>query len=206
MTPIALSPFDLAVAGSLVAASAATSLILALGIQRTLLIAAMRMVLQLLLVGFALRLIFAAASPWITAAAIATMLAMASREVGVRSPRRLAGRWHFAIGALTIVAATLPVTVVVLATALRPQPWFDSRHAIPLVGILLGTVMNAGSLSITTVTGTITRDRVPIEARLALGATRQQALGPVLRQAVLAACCPASTRWRLRASLPCPAS
>jgi putative ABC transport system permease protein len=190
MTPVALSPFDLAVAGLLVAASAAASALLALGIQRTLLVAALRMVVQLLLVGFMLRLVFAAASPWITAAVVAAMLTVASREVGARSPRRLAGPWHLAVGALTAVAATLPLALVVLTTALRPHPWYDPRHAIPLVGILLGTVMNAGSLSISSLTGSVARERAAIEARLCLGATREEALRPVLRQAVLAGMLP----------------
>jgi putative ABC transport system permease protein len=190
VTPVALSPLDLTVAGLLVAASAAASLVLALGIHRALLIAAIRMVAQLLLVGLALRLVFASASPWITAGTIALMLAAASREVGARSPRRLAGGWHLAVGALTTVAATLPVALIVLTTALRPHPWYDPRHAIPLVGILLGTVMNAGSLAITSFVGTVARERTAIESHLALGATREQALGPYIRQAVLAGMLP----------------
>lgn len=190
MTPIALSPTDLAAAALLVLASAAASLLLALGIHRALLVAAVRMVVQLLSVGLVLRLIFAASSPWITAAVVAAMLAAASREVGARSPRRLTGRWHLAIGVVTTVAATLPVALVVLTTALRPHPWYDPRHALPLIGILLGTVMNAGSLSITTVVATVARERTAVEARLCLGATRQEALRPILRQAVLAGMLP----------------
>ena len=68
MTAVALSPADLTVAALLVVASAALSIALSLGVQRPLLIAAARMVLQLALVGLILRWIFASASAAITSA------------------------------------------------------------------------------------------------------------------------------------------
>ena len=55
MNAIVLTPFDLTMASLLVLASAGLSLALALGIQRPLLIAAARMVVQLLLVALSLR-------------------------------------------------------------------------------------------------------------------------------------------------------
>ena len=184
MMPTALSPVDLAVAAFLVLASAALSLGLSLGVHRSLLVSAGRMVIQLVLVGLVLRLIFASASFWVTFGVIVVMLAAASREMGARSPTRLRGPWHLAIGTLSIVGATLPVAFIVLLTALKPTPWYDARHAIPLIGIILGTVMNGGSLALNTILSTVGRDRLAIEARLALGATRQEAFRPILQQAV----------------------
>ncbi|MCW6512112.1 ABC transporter permease [Lichenifustis flavocetrariae] len=184
MTPVALSPADLAVAAMLVVASAALSLVLSLGVHRPLLVSAGRLVIQLVLVGLVLRVIFASASMWVTFGVIAIMLAAASREMGARSPRRLKGLWHLGIGTLSILGATLPVALIVLLTALKPTPWYDARHAIPLVGIILGTVMNGGSLALNTILSSVARDRLAIEARLALGATRQEAFRPILRQAV----------------------
>ncbi len=190
MTPIMLSPADLATAALLVVASAALSVALSLGIQRPLLVAAARMVVQLVLVGLILRLVFASASVRVTGLVIAIMLAAASREVGARSTRRMLGLWQYGIGALSITAATLPVACVALATALRPIPWYDARHAVPLVGIILGTVMNSGSLTFNALFSAVSRERGALEARLALGATRGEALRPLLRQAVLAGVIP----------------
>lgn len=186
-----LSPADLAVAALLVAASAALSIALSIGIQRPLLVAAARMIAQLILVGFVLRFVFASASLLVTGSVVLIMLAAASREVGARSPRRLLGSWQYGIGAAAVVtAATLPIAAVALATALRPTPWYDARHAIPLVGIVLGTVMNSGSLAFNSIFSTVTRDRGAIEARLALGATRAEAFRPLLSQAVMAGIIP----------------
>ena len=184
------SPADLTVAALLVVASAALSIALSLGVQRPLLIAAARMVLQLVLVGLILRWIFASASAAITSAVVAVMLLAAAREVGTRSTRRLEGFWHYAIGALAVAVPTLSVAAITLTTALRPTPWYDARHAIPLVGIILGTVMNAGSLTLNSLLAAGPRERGGIEAQLALGATARQAFGPLLRQAVLAGLLP----------------
>ena len=190
MMPIDLTPADLSIAALLVLASAGLSLGLSLGVHRPLLVAAVRMVVQLGLVGLLLRVIFASGSALVTGLVVAVMLAAASREVGARSHRRLAGFWHIGIGALTVVVATLSVAAVTLTTALRPVPWYDARHAIPLVGIVLGTVMNAGSLTLNAIFATVSRERGSIEARLALGATRNEAFRPILQQAVMAGVIP----------------
>lgn len=190
MTSVALSATDLAIASMLVLASAALSMILSLGVARPLLVSAVRLVVQLVLVGLLLRAVFASASITVTAGIIVLMLAAASREMGARSRRRLHGPWHQALGAVVVTAATLPVAAIALVTALRPVPWYDARHAIPLVGIILGTVMNAGSLTLNTVLSAVTRDRTAIEAQLALGATRDVAFRPLLRGAVLAGLLP----------------
>lgn len=184
MNPILLSATDLAIAASLVVISAALSLALSLAVHRSLLISAARMVVQLLLVGLLLRFVFTSSSAWITVAVVAMMLLAASREVGSRSSRRFGRTWQFLLGALPVVAATVPVVLVVLTTALKPSPWYDARHAIPLVGIVLGTVMNAASLALNAVIAGALRERPAIEAHLALGATRTEAFGTILRQAV----------------------
>lgn len=194
MNPVALSTTDLAIASVLVLASAALSVVLSLGVARPLLVSAVRLVVQLILVGLLLRVVFASASVVVTAGVTVLMLAAASREVGARSRRRLRGVWQYGVGALAVTAATLPMAAVTLATALRPVPWYDARHAIPLVGIILGTIMNAGSLALNTIFSAVDRERNAIEARLTLGATREEAFRPLLRQAVLAGIIPTTNQ------------
>lgn len=140
IAPDPLSVTDLVLASGFVVASAAASFMLSLGVHRALLWAAVRMVAQLLVVGFLLRIVFGLASPWITALTVAVMIAAAAREVGARQERRLAGPVHVAIGAASVFIPTVLVTVLALTTALQPTPWYDPRHAIPLAGIVLGNV------------------------------------------------------------------
>jgi putative ABC transport system permease protein len=179
-----LSAHDLIVASLLVVASAGASLALSLGVHRTMLWAAGRMVVQLLLVGLLLRAVFGLSSAWVTAMTVAAMIAAAAREVGSRQERRLAGPWHGLIGTASVLLPTVIVTVMALTTALRPTPWYDARHAVPLVGIILGNVMNAVSLTLNSVFTTVWHQRAAIDARLALGYDRGIAMRIVVRQAV----------------------
>ena len=184
MNPILLTTSDLVLASLLIVAGAGLSLAMSLGVHRTLLIAALRMVIQLLLVGLILRAVFAMASPWLTLALVVAMIFAAAREAGSRQERRLDGRWQFVVGLATVSVPTIVITVLALVTALRPSPWYDARHAIPLAGIILGNAMNAASLTLQTAFNAAWYQRQAIDARLALGADRHTAFRPILRQAV----------------------
>jgi putative ABC transport system permease protein len=184
MNALPVTPFDLALAAVLVLACAGLSLLLSLGIQRTLLWSAVRMVVQLLLVGLVLRTVFTLSSPWLTGLIAAAMIAAAAREVGSRQERRFAGRWHYAIGGVSVAVPTIAVTVLALTTTLRPEPWYDARHAIPLAGIILGNVLNGASLALNGIFTAVWRERAAIDARLALGDDRYAAFGGIVRQAV----------------------
>lgn len=184
MNPILLSTGDLVLASGLIVAGALLSLAMSLGIHRTLLVAAIRMVVQLLLVGFVLRIAFSMASPWLTLILVVAMILAAAREAGSRQERRLDGRWQWLLGLASVSIPTIVVTVLALVTALRPSPWYDARHAIPLAGIILGNAMNAASVTLQTTFNAAWHQRQAIDARLALGADRQTALRPILRQAV----------------------
>ena len=190
MTPILLHPGDIAIAASLVLFDAALSARLRLGLTRPLLVAAVRMVVQLVLVGLLLRWVFSLASPLATLAVVLAMVAIAAREVAARPERRLANQGNLAIGASAVAAATGLTTTLALVTAIRPTPWFDPRYAIPLAGIVLGNVLTASSMALDGVLGDVVRERGAIEAQLALGARFSEATNPLLRRALRRALLP----------------
>lgn len=184
MTTIALHPLDLALAALLVLINAAASMALRLQIHRQILWAATRMVVQLLLVGLVLRFVFQAASPAVTLLIVALMIGAAAREVAVRPTRRLQGGGNYRIGALVVGLSSVATVVLALMTAIRPDPWFDPRYAIPLMGIVLGSVLNSASLGLDSFFEGVTTGRRAIEAQLALGATLHQALAALIRSAI----------------------
>jgi len=138
---------------------------------------------QLLLVGLVLRTVFDLQSPWLVAAVLAAMFVTASYEILLRQERRFVGLWRAGIGAGTTLLATLFVTGFALLT-LRPEPWFSPQVVIPLAGIVLGNVMNGVSISLNAFNTSLVRERAAIEARLALGATRYEALKAMQRSAL----------------------
>jgi putative ABC transport system permease protein len=181
---ISLSPLDLAVAASLVAFDAVLSVVLRLRLHRQVLIAAARMVVQLIAVGFILRLVFAARHPLVTLAIVLVMAAIAAREIAARPERKFKALSGLALSASAVAIATVVTVGLALTTAIRPHPWYDARYAVSLVGIILGSVLNAGSLSLDSLLGGVGRERSGIEAQLALGATFSEAVAPLRRDAI----------------------
>ena len=163
---------DLAVAAILVVLNAVLTWLFDLGLSRTVLIAGVRAVVQLLLVGLVLKTVFALASPVLIAAVAFVMFTMASYEISSRQEKRFAGAWGYGIGAGTTMLSTLLVTAFALLGTLRSDPWYAPQVLIPLLGIILGNVMNGVSVSLNALSTAIMRERTAIEARLALGTDR----------------------------------
>ncbi len=181
---ISLTPLDLALAGLLVAADAGVSIAFRLNLHRQLLWAATRMVIQLIAVGFILRFIFGLNHPAATLGIVLAMSAIAAREVAARPARGFKGWAGLAISGATVALATLVTAILALTTAIRPHPWYDPRYAISLVGIILGSVLNAGSLTLDGIVGGVWRERTAIEAQLALGVDFRAATRPLQREAI----------------------
>ena len=187
---IALTPGDLLIAASLVVFDALLSLVLRLGLHRALAVASARMVVQLIAVGFILRFVFAAKSPWLTLAIVLVMTAIAAREAAARPQRKFRGLATLGVSAAGVALAALVTAALALTTAIRPHPWYDPRYAVSLVGIILGSVLNAASLSLDGVLGGVWRERASIESRLALGERFSEACAPLRRDAIRRALLP----------------
>lgn len=179
MTPISLSVTDLLLAALSLVLASLLSILLALNVYRSLAIATVRMVVQLLLVGLMLRYVFALASPVVTLLVAVAMILAATYEVYSRQQMRFYGWRRFGLGGLPVTIATVFVTGLALTTSLRDAAWLDPRHTIPLLGIILGNVMNGTSLALNAMLTSVQRERRAIEARLALGAERNLALREV---------------------------
>jgi len=181
---ITLSIFDVALSAVLLAVNAGLSIALRLGLARRVLIAAIRMVVQLILMGLVLRILFAQASPWLTSLTALVMVLFAGREVIARQKRRLDGWWSYGIGTTAMLFAGTIVTVFALTTQIRPDPWYDARLALPLLGMILGNTMTGVALGLDRLLTNTADNRAAIEARLALGHDRTEALRPTVREAL----------------------
>lgn len=190
MNTIALDISDLAFAASLVIVDAAISMVLRLRLERRLLISAVRMVVQLSLVGLLLKTLFEHATGlWVVVAGL-LMVLIAGREIMARQDRRLRGLWAYGLGTTSMMAAGTLVTTFALVTQIRPDPWYDPRYVLPLLGMILGNTMTGISLGLNHMTTSLVRDRAAVEAQLALGATRTDATLPAVRTAMRTALTP----------------
>ena len=183
MNFISLSYTDLVLASLLLLVGGVASLYLRLGLERQLGIAALRMVVQLMLIGLILKALFALVSPLWTGMAALFMVLMAGREVMARQKRNFTGFWSYGLGTSSLMLAGTIVTVLALTTQVRPDPWFDPRYAIPLLGMILGNTMNGVSIGLDRLLTTATHERQAVEARLALGHDRLRAFRPLVMDA-----------------------
>ena len=184
MSVLALSPFDLAIAATLVLALAALSLRLQLGVERQLLFSAARSTLQLLLIGVVLKVLFENAQLLWVALMAGVMIMLAGREVMVRQKRRLVGGWGFGVGTLSIFVSSFAITVLALLVVIGSDPWYAPQYAIPLLGMILGNTMNGIALGLDRLTQDAAQKRQIIETRLALGQNWKQAISDCRREAI----------------------
>jgi putative ABC transport system permease protein len=104
--------------------------------------------------------------------------------VAARPEQRLGRFGNYAVGASAVAMATLLTAMLALTTAIRPHPWYDPHYAIPLVGIVLGNVLNGASLALDSLLGGVVRERAAVEAQLALGASYMHAMRGLIRTSV----------------------
>jgi putative ABC transport system permease protein len=173
-----LSPGDLVLAAGLVVIAGAVSVALRLGLERKLAIAALRTVVQLLLIGQVLRYVFAFEHPLLVLAVLAVMTVAAGRAAVTRPTRTFDGASLLAL--LTLAVTGLGVTAVVTHVVIGVRPWYHAQYVIPLLGMLLGNSLTGLSLAIDHLLERLDVRRDEVEADLALGATRWEAArGPV---------------------------
>lgn len=181
---IALSYLDVVLASIFVLLNGLLSYALKIGLEKRLLISALRMVIQLSIVGLLLKSLFSILSPWLTMAVALIMVAFAGREVWSRQDRNLKGIWGYSIGVGAMGFAGIMITIIVLTTIIGSEPWWSPRYALPMLGMILGNTMTGVSLALDTLHTTLHRERRAIEARLLLGATKLEALRPFIKQAL----------------------
>ena len=170
---------------ALVAFAAAISLWQRLGLERQVVWAAARALVQLLLVGGALTLLFAPGrSLWWSWAWTAGMVVYAGDVARRRAPEvpRLA---PLAIAAL----ATAVVVTLGVIFGLRVFP-LQARTLVPVAGMMIGNSMTAMVLVARRLVDELRDKRDEVEARLALGQPSRQAAAPYLRIALRSAMSP----------------
>ena len=184
MNVISLSPFDLSMAALLVLVLAGISIILKLNLASQIVVAAIRTVVQLLLIGLVLKVLFAQVSLLFVSALSIFMLLIAGREVMARQQRRFGGLWGYGLGTLSMFISSFTLTIYALIVVVGTDPWYTPQYAIPLLGMMLGNTMTGVSLALDKLTTTAWQQRSVIEARLILGQDWRTAIGDITRDSV----------------------
>ena len=185
---IAIGPLQLALATVFVVFVGVLSIRLSLGITRDLALATVRTYIQLGVLGFVLRWVFAVDSPWLVLGLVLLMVIVAARILVKRSPDAPPG--VFASAALSMGLTGFIVTFAVTGVIVRVEPWYLPQYVIPLAGMVIGNSMNGIALSIERVFADLDRREGEVLALTALGATPWEAAHPAIRDALRAGLIP----------------
>ncbi|WP_268800771.1 ABC transporter permease [Pseudomonas huanghezhanensis] len=183
-----LTALDMAIAASLILINGALSLLLRLGLERQLIWASVRTVVQLLAIGYVLGWVFEFAYWYVVLPLMCLMTLIAGTSAAGRGKRTYAGQRLDSIASVWI--SSWLVTAVGLFAVIRIHPWYEPQYAIPILGMILGNTLTGVSLGMERMTQELTSGRGTLEMILASGGTRWEAAQQAARQAVRAGMMP----------------
>lgn len=185
---IQLNSTDLGLALGMIGAAIALSRWQHLELEGQFLIASGRAILQLLVVGYVIALIFALNNPLAVLGLLGMMITIASIVARNRIGKKIKGLFPIVGGSLVISSALTLGYVLVLI--IQPERWYDPQYLIPLTGMILGNAMNSASLAGERLSSLIEQNRLSVETYLCLGATPSQAISSYQREAIRAGLIP----------------
>lgn len=152
-------------------------------------IASLRMTVQLIIAGYVLIYVFDNSSLWLILLILAGMETFAVYNAIKRTNMPLSPAIK------RIIAIALPVGTLIslaffLVVVVGGESWTDPRYVIPLAGMIIGNAMTGVSLAVNRVVDGVRTQRASIETALMLGATPKMATTPILRKAFDAAILP----------------
>ena len=155
--------------------------------NKQLLIASLRMTVQLIIAGFVLTLIFDHPHPVFTALYLLAMIAFASHR-SVSRNRELNKKFKVIIvGSLFMSGLVVMVFFIVVVIG---ESIFDPRFTIPLGGMIFGNTMTGLNLGLQSFTDSVDTQRIKSETLLSLGVAPKQILLPYVNHALETALLP----------------
>jgi len=174
-----------------------------IGLERSFLIASIRVFLQLTVLGYVLRYVFNLENNRSALLIILEcMVIIASVEAARRQEERSAG-----LVISLLVSLNVAVTAVLLflfGGVLQGDPFALPHYFIPLAGMVIGNAANGSALAVHRLAGDIRSHRGEIEAALALGASPYRAVQPYLRSTVRTALIPSINTMMLTGLVQIP--
>lgn len=153
-----------------------------LGINKSTLFSLLRMLLQLIFLGFYLEYIFVLDNIWLNITWVILMIVIGSHSIISKSD--LSNRKLLFASALALSCALLPLLFIMSLMVIRPSPLYSAQYMTPLAGMLLGNSLSGNIMALQNLFDAFKQRQDEYEAAIALGATAYQAAFPFLQQAM----------------------
>lgn len=185
---IELDATDLILCLGIIGFAIALSLWRRLGLERQLAYGALRSLMQLIVIGYVLDLVFAIDNPIVVLAILGIMITIAAVVTRNRIDQKLQGLLPLVL--LSLVASSAFTLGYVIFLIVQPPQWYEPQYLIPLAGMLFGNAMNGASLAGERLVNAIRQNQGEIETHLCLGATPKQAINSYQTEAIRAGLIP----------------
>jgi len=180
--------FELALSSLFVVSAGAISVWSRLNLEKDLIVGSVRCVLQLVLMGYVLNIIFKLETPWIVLGLFVMMTFFAVRIVRGNVKER---NIPFVVPSfLTMLAVYAVIAAIVSGIIVGADPWWNPQYFIPLAGMVVGNSMTALSLSLDRLFSDLKAKRAEIEMQLCLGASSEEASREIVQDALKAGMVP----------------
>ena len=185
---ITLELTDVLLAAALLLIAVLVSARLRLGLIKILLIAGVRTVIQLSLMGLILAWVFARDSAWQVLAILTIMTLIASLSAAQRIKRPYRGMFVDTLIALSV--ATGVITAIAVLFVIQASPWYRPQYIIPILGLILGNSLTAISLTENELINALHDKQAHIRAMLSLAATPFEAVQDLVKAAIVSGLTP----------------
>ena len=159
------------------------------GLVRPTIVGAVRMVVQLFLIGIYLRYLFLWDNPWINFLWVFIMVYVATETA--------LSRTHLKRGILMLplivgfLTSAILIGLYFLGVVLQLDNIFGAQYMIPIFGILMGNMLSSNVIALNTFYSNLLREQQLYYYLLGNGATRYEAITPFISEAIIKAFSPA---------------
>ncbi|ACJ30277.1 YbbM family integral membrane protei [Shewanella piezotolerans WP3] len=153
-----------------------------LGLNRDMLHAIIRMLVQLILVGVYLQYLFELNSLTVNLLWLTLMLLIGASAI--ISKAKLSRRLLYLPVLIGLSLGLFPVLWLMIVYLLSPEPLYSAQYLIPTAGMLLGNCLSGNIVALQRLFGAFEDRKAEYEGALALGASSYQASLPFIRTAM----------------------
>ena len=157
--------------------------------EKEILIASIRMTIQLILTGYLLIYLFNNPSPLYTLLILIAMETFAVYNIITRAKGKLSAKLKQII-AFSMILGTVSCLLYFLLVVVNLSPWYDPQYFIPIAGMLIGNSMTGISLGVNHLVEGMKLQKNLVEGALMLGATPKMAAKHIVNNAFDAAILP----------------
>lgn len=155
--------------------------------SKLLLIASLRMSVQLVIVGYLLQYIFSNPNPLFTVIFLFLMIAF-SIHIVLKSTGDLNYNFKIAIGASLTFSGLF--VLIFFVTVVVNESIFNPQYTIPLAGMIIGNAMTGINIGIKTFMNSIKNEKMKIDTLLNFGVEPKEILKPIANSALETALIP----------------